>query len=177
MKIDDIKTRWLRVPLSPPFADATHTLNFIDYILVAVHSGDYSGSCYMLSFDYAPALLKGIVDSELKRHLLGEPADNIRAIFDRNLQITEYIGRSGLAMWGTAAIDTALWDLLGRRLNVPVSLLFGRKTTEVPAYGSGGWISYSDEAMSDELAGYLKRGLRGVKIKIGGPSEVGTWHG
>jgi len=62
----------------------------------------------MLSFDYAPALLKGIVEQELKRYVIGCPADDIRAIYEQNLQATEYIGREGIAMWGTAAIDVPL---------------------------------------------------------------------
>ena len=85
MKIEDIATRWLRIPLSPPIADSTHLLN-AGLILVEVTAGGVTGSCYMLSFDYAPALLKGFVDQWLKRHLLGAEADNIRGVFERNLQ-------------------------------------------------------------------------------------------
>lgn len=171
MKIDDIRTEWLRIPISPPIADSTHVLRFLDLILVEVHAGGASGSSYMLSFDYAPALLKGIVDQELKRHLIGMNADNIHAIYEQNLQITEYIGREGLAMWGTAAIDVALWDLMARRLGVPVSLLFGVHSPAVPVYGSGGWISYSDEQLADEVSRYVARGFAGVKIKIGGNED------
>lgn len=125
----------------------------------------------MLSFDYAPALLKGIIDQELKRYVVGCSPDEIRAVYEQNLQATEYIGREGLAMWGTAAIDVALWDLLARRLEVPASLLFGRRFSAVPVYGSGGWISYSDEELADEVCRYIARGFGGVKIKIGGPQE------
>ncbi len=167
MKIDDIRTQWLRVPISPPIADSTHVLRFMDLILVEVCAGEFSGSSYMLSFDYGPVLLKGIVDYELKRHILGMEADDIRAVYERNLQATEYIGREGVAMWGTAAIDVALWDLLARRLGVPVALLFGAHTRAVPVYGSGGWISYSDEQLADEVSRYVSRGFAGVKIKIG----------
>jgi L-alanine-DL-glutamate epimerase-like enolase superfamily enzyme len=87
------------------------------------------------------------------------------------LQVTEYIGREGLAMWGTAAIDVALWDLLARRLGLPASILFGRRCTTVPVYGSGGWLSYSDEQLADEVRRYIDRGFCGVKIKIGDPRE------
>lgn len=171
MKIENITARWLRTPLSPPLADSTHVLSCIDWIVVEVHAGGFVGTSYMLSFDYAPSLLKAMVEKELKRHLLGEPADDIRAIYGLSLRLTEYVGRTGLAMWGTAAIDIALWDLLARRLGAPVSLLFGRNASQVPVYGSGGWLSYSEEALADEVSGYLARGFRGIKIKIGGPSE------
>ncbi len=171
MIIDDIRTEWLRVPISPPIADSTHVLNWMDLILVEVCAGDFSGCSYMLSFDYAPRLLKAIVDHELRKHVIGMDADDIRGAYERNLQVTEYIGREGLAIWGTSAIDTALWDLLARRLNVPASVLFGRYSDRVPVYGSGGWLSYTDEQLADEVSSYVQRGFAGVKLKIGGRSE------
>jgi hypothetical protein len=58
MKIEDVRTEWLRVPTSPPIADSTHVLRFMDLIVVEVRAGNHSGWSYMLSFDYAPALLK-----------------------------------------------------------------------------------------------------------------------
>jgi L-alanine-DL-glutamate epimerase-like enolase superfamily enzyme len=171
MTIEDVRTEWLRVPISPPIADATHVLRLMDLILVEVRAGDFRGSSYMLSFDYGPAVLRGLVDQELKRHIVGMDADNIRAVYEANLRVTEYIGREGVAMWGTAAIDVALWDLLARRLGVPASLLFGANTKAVPVYGSGGWISYTDEQLADEVSSYVSRGFAGVKIKIGGDED------
>jgi L-alanine-DL-glutamate epimerase-like enolase superfamily enzyme len=171
MKIDDIRTEWLRVPISPPIADSTHTLYFMDIIVVDIRAGDHVGHSYMLSFDYAPLLLKGIIEHELKRYVLGCPADDIRAIYEQNLRVTEYIGQDGLAMWGTSGIDVALWDLLARRLGIPAAVLFGRQHRSVPVYGSGGWISYSDEELMTEVRQYLVRGFAGVKIKIGSPYE------
>jgi len=38
-------------------------------------------------------------------------------------------------------------------------------------YGSGGWVSYSDEQLADEVTRYVARGFAGVKIKIGSPQE------
>ena len=123
---------WLRIPLSQPIADSTHVLRFIDLILVEVRAGDHVGTSYMLSFDYAPALLKGIVDQELKRQILAQPADAIRGAYERNLADNEYIGQEGVAMWGIAAVDVELWDLLARRLGIPAAVLFGQHAKAVP---------------------------------------------
>jgi hypothetical protein len=59
--IEDIRTDWLRIPLAQPIADSTHVLRFKDLILVEIRAGDSVGTSYMLSFDYAPTLLRGIV--------------------------------------------------------------------------------------------------------------------
>jgi L-alanine-DL-glutamate epimerase-like enolase superfamily enzyme len=171
VNIHTVRTDWLRIPLSQPIADSTHTLRFIDLILIEVGAGDHFGTSYMLSFDYAPGILKGIIDEELKRHVLGQPAEAIRNIYERNLAATEYVGQEGIAIWGTAAIDVALWDLLARRLGVPAALLFGLNSRAVPVYGSGGWLSYTDEQLADEIARYIARGFSGVKLKIGGDED------
>ncbi|HVT93649.1 MAG TPA: mandelate racemase/muconate lactonizing enzyme family protein [Bryobacteraceae bacterium] len=171
MRISDLRTEWLRVPINPPIADSTHVLRFMDLIVVEIRAGDHTGCSYMLSFDYGSALLKGVIDHELKRYVMDRDADDIGGIHAGNLRATEYIGTSGVAMWGIAAIDVALWDLLARRLSVPASVLFGRCATAVPVYGSGGWLSYSDNELADEVGRYLSRGFRAVKIKIGGPDE------
>ena len=171
-KITDVQSRWLRVPLPQPIADSTHVLRAIDLILVYVQAGEQSGVSYMLSFDYAPALLKGLIDWELKKLLIGRNSAEIRKIYQDCLHSIEYVGQEGLARWGLSAVETALWDLLGKRLQSPVCLLLGLNATKVPAYGSGGWVSYTDEELADEVGRYIARGFRGVKIKIGGASEV-----
>jgi L-alanine-DL-glutamate epimerase-like enolase superfamily enzyme len=169
--IERVDTRWLRIPLRSQIADSTHVLKFIDLIVVEAEAGGITGSSYMLSFDYAPAVLKAFVEVELKRHVIGLRSDNIRAVFETGLAACEYVGQSGLAMWAISAIDVALWDLLGRRLGVPAATLFGRHADAVPAYGSGGWLSYTDEQLADEIAAHRAHGFRAVKIKIGGRSE------
>src|SRR5271157_3745609 len=168
--ITDVQTRWLRVPLARPIADSTHKLTAIDLILVSVQAGEWSGLSYMLSFDYAPSLLKGLVDWELKKLLMGRRSAEIRGIYEDCRKSFEYVGQEGLALWGVSAVETALWDLLGHQLNAPVSVLLGLNSTMLPVYGSGGWISYSDEELADEVGSYIKRRFAGVKIKIGGPS-------
>ncbi len=68
MKIKDVKTARLSIPLNPPLADSTHRLDRIDWILVEVMTdGGLAGHSCMLSFDYGPELLMGIVDHELKK--------------------------------------------------------------------------------------------------------------
>ena len=170
-KITDVHTRWLRVPLARPIADSTHELKAIDLILVSVQAGDWTGTSYMLSFDYAPSLLKGLIDWELKKLLIGRNSAEIRSIYEDCLKAIEYVGQEGLARWGLSAVETALWDLLGHQLSAPVWLLLGLNSTKLPAYGSGGWVSYSDEELADEVGGYIARGFTGVKIKIGRASE------
>jgi L-alanine-DL-glutamate epimerase-like enolase superfamily enzyme len=168
MKIRDIQTTLLSVPLNPPIADSTHRLRHIQWILVNVITDEgLQGNSLMLTFDYGPELLRGIVEVELNRLLLGKDTRDISGIWHTCFSHCEYIGQTGVAAWGIAAVDIALWDLLGKQLGVPVCQLFGSNREQVPIYGSGGWLSYTADELLEEVTGYLKRGFTMVKMKVG----------
>jgi L-alanine-DL-glutamate epimerase-like enolase superfamily enzyme len=60
-----------------------------------------------------------------------------------------------------------LWDLKARLLHLSVADLLGRAHQSIAAYGSGGFTSYSDAQLRQELAGWVEAGLSDVKMKIG----------
>jgi len=168
MKIKDVRTSRLSVPLKEPLADSTHVLNKIEWILVDVLTDDgLSGHSHMLTFEYGPELLKGIVDHELRPLILGQDPLFIEKIWEACRNRVEYIGQTGVAAWGIAAIDIALWDILGKQLGCPVYKLLGAYSDSVPIYGSGGWLSYSTDQLLAEVTSYVRRGFKGVKIKVG----------
>ena len=66
-----------------------------------------------------------------------------------------------------AAVDNALWDLKGKLLNVSVAALLGIVRPGIMAYGSGGFTSYSDSKLREQLGGWAEAGFLAVKMKIG----------
>jgi L-alanine-DL-glutamate epimerase-like enolase superfamily enzyme len=78
------------------------------------------------------------------------------------------MGRQGLAATAISAVDTALWDLKAKLLDLPLCLLLGRARNDVPIYGSGGFTTYSADELKEQLTGWVERdGCRWVKMKIG----------
>jgi len=77
------------------------------------------------------------------------------------------LGRRGITISAISGIDIALWDILGKSLNVPVwRLLGGRTAARMPAYASGGWADRS--GIGDQLNGYIERGgFKAVKMRVG----------
>jgi L-alanine-DL-glutamate epimerase-like enolase superfamily enzyme len=53
------------------------------------------------------------------------------------------LGRLGIVSMAISAVDTALWDLKARLLDLPLVTLLGPVRVSVPVYGSGGFSSYS----------------------------------
>jgi L-alanine-DL-glutamate epimerase-like enolase superfamily enzyme len=78
-----------------------------------------------------------------------------------------HLARRGLTLAAISAVDIALWDILGKSLEVPVwHLLGGRKADKLPAYASGGWADA--DGIGEQLMGYVKaRGFRAVKMRVG----------
>jgi L-alanine-DL-glutamate epimerase-like enolase superfamily enzyme len=77
------------------------------------------------------------------------------------------VGRRGIAATAIAAVDSALWDLKGRLLGLPLAALLGAARNAVPIYGSGGFTSYDERRLREQLGGWAAAGLRWVKMKIG----------
>ena len=68
-------------------------------------------------------------------------------------------GERGLAATAISAVDAALWDLKAKLLDLPLASLLGRVRDSVPIYGSGGFTTYDDAALRDQL-GELGRARR-----------------
>src|SRR5262249_17833481 len=54
-----------------------------------------------------------------------------------------------------------------RLLNLCVADLLGRARLSIPAYGSGGFTSYSDDQLQRQLGGWIEQGIQTVKMKVG----------
>ena len=80
------------------------------------------------------------------------------------------MGRSGLATQAIAAIDIALWDLKAKRAGLPLAKLLGAYRDSVACYNtSGGYLSMSIEQVVENAAASVRRGIGGIKIKVGQP--------
>src|SRR5205085_2670162 len=66
-----------------------------------------------------------------------------------------------------SAVDIALWDLKARVLGVALADLLPAFWRRAAVYGSGGFTSYSDERLAEQLAGWVDAGMPRVKMKIG----------
>ncbi|MCC7426137.1 MAG: mandelate racemase/muconate lactonizing enzyme family protein [Alphaproteobacteria bacterium] len=73
-------------------------------------------------------------------------------------------------MAAIGGIDIALWDIKGKAAGMPVWALLGGSGEPVPAYATGGYYrpGGSDAVYAEELAGFVAKGFRAVKLKAGG---------
>ena len=105
------------------------------------------------------------VIQDFRRHLVGEPVDNIRRLC-RQLTRSGYWESGPVISSGVGGVEIALWDLLGKSLGASVAALLGGTLRDrIPVY-SNAW--YFGAATAEEFAECARRtvalGYRGLKF-------------
>jgi len=162
-----------RAPNPDPIRDALQSLPGVGTVRVLVHTDAGFSGTGEVGFGRikgAPDALAALITHELKPVVLGTDPVFVRATHEALLRETEYHGAFGLAMFGIAALDMALWDCLGKSLGVPCWQLWGAVHTRIPAYAMVGWLNYSDAQVQRICAQAVEQGFRAVKIKVGYPT-------
>jgi L-alanine-DL-glutamate epimerase-like enolase superfamily enzyme len=150
------------VPTDGPEADGTLAWDSTTLVAVRVDAGGRSG----LGYTYGPAAAAALAEEVLAPAVAGTDALEVQRCWAAMRRQVRNIGRDGVAALAISAVDTALWDLKGRLLDVPLHRLLGAVRTEVPVYGSGGFTTYDDTRLTAQLEGWLEAGCRWVKIKV-----------
>ena len=167
MRIEHVEVVNLSVTHAPPdpihAAGGVVTGRLTSLVRVTTESGLTGiGTAYS-----HPDLVKIIVESHLQPFLIGRDVDEVEALWDLMYDLTRWYGRKGVAISALGAIDTALWDLRGKRHGKPVYELLGAKRNEVPAYASGG-LWYDDLSdLQDAALAQLEGGFTRLKIRLG----------
>ncbi len=164
VRIEGVEAGAYTIPTDQPEADGTMEWDSITIVVVEVTGGGLTGIGYTYSHCSVVSLIHDKLAETAKEHDAMDPPSCWRAM-QRDVR---NIGREGLAATAIAAVDTALWDLKARLLNVPLASLFGRVRDAVPIYGSGGFTTYSDDRLAKRLSDWAERdGCQWVKMKVG----------
>ncbi|MDQ5824121.1 MAG: mandelate racemase/muconate lactonizing enzyme family protein [Chloroflexota bacterium] len=169
MKIEQIETAYYRLPLEP-MGDAGH--GFIDseeLITLKLRAEGLEGHGYSYTIGRGGQAVRALIDHDIAPLLIGQDASDIQGLWELMWQRLLYVGRGGLASFAIAAVDIALWDLYGLREQKPLYALFGAKSREIPAYGSGVDLPKPLDQLLAQVEGFMQRGLPGVKVKLGRP--------
>lgn len=151
------------IPTDGPEADGTIAWNSTTIVIVEASAGGIRG----LGFSYTHEAAAVLIGRTLAQVVHGLDAMDTSAAWDAMVRAIRNIGRPGLVSSAIAAVDMALWDLKARLLGVPMVALMGPARRSIPVYGSGGFTSYSIERLREQLGGWVRDGIRSVKMKVG----------
>ncbi|WP_158668235.1 enolase C-terminal domain-like protein [Bradyrhizobium guangdongense] len=167
--IESVKARAFEVPTDRPEADGTMHWNSTTLVLVEIAAGAKSGIGYTYSDRSIVALIVGKLGSIVR----GKDAMAPEAVWMAMQRAVRNLGREGLAANAISAVDTALYDLKARLLDVPLVRLLGSYRLNVAIYGSGGFTTYSNAELAEQLGKWVADdGCVNVKMKVGSEPDL-----
>jgi L-alanine-DL-glutamate epimerase-like enolase superfamily enzyme len=179
LKISAIETDVLRFPPGRRYSDAIHDFGSEGGALVLRVRTDAGITGWAEShfgmIAGGPRVLESMLHNEVAPVLAGQDPSFPKQIRRDLWRALEYQGVQGLAQFAMAAVDIALWDILGKAAALPVYKMLGAFARRLPAYSMSGWYYERDDDLSQfkrALEAAFEEGFRAVKIKVGrGPLE------
>lgn len=172
VRIQRVSVSAFTIPTDLPEADGTLEWNKTTIVIAEITAGDQVG----IGYTYADLSTAELIRTTLVPAIDGKDAMSTNACYWAMVHRVRNLGGAGIAAMAISCVDTALWDLKAKLLDVPlVTLLGGSLRPKVPVYGSGGFTSYTDAQLERQLAGWAMAGIRMVKIKVG-CGEIADLH-
>lgn len=165
--LETIEVSAYKIPTDMPESDGTLEWDSTTLVLVEASAGGKVG----LGYTYGHHAIGTLIHDKLASILVGRDAMDVGDCWLATVKAIRNLGRPGMASMAIAAIDVALWDLKARLLDLPLVTLLGAFHSSVPVYGSGGFTSYSDAQLRDQLGGWADAGIPRVKMKVGREPE------
>lgn len=161
--ISRLTVRAYDVPTETPESDGTLEWDHTTIVVVHARANGQTG----LGYAYTHRSAASLISDKLAAVVEGEDALSPSARFGDMLHAIRNFGRPGIVASAIAAVDIALWDLAARIVGLPLATYLGGAREQIPAYGSGGFTSYSLPTLCDQLSSMAAEGLFAVKMKVG----------
>ncbi|MBN7774435.1 dipeptide epimerase [Clostridium aminobutyricum] len=164
MKIGDIQLKHLSIPLKKPFKTALRTVETAEntIVMITTEEGD-------IGFGEAPPTMVitgesnesiiAVIEHTMKEKLIGKEIDHSEEIFDaiQASSIKNYSAK--------AAVDMAVYDLLGKQYQTPLYKYLGGYRNQVETDLT---ISLNEpEEMQEDAVHAVERGFQFLKLKVG----------
>ncbi len=165
MKITDVKVVYLKLPQVEARADGTQ-----DALLVKVCTD--AGITGVGEVDSSPPVAKGVIEAPLSNSIaaglreliLGEDPFQYEKIWHKMYLGSRYPGRRGAVVHAMSGVDLALWDIMGKALQMPAyQLLGGGFRDRLRAYAST-LFGASLEETADRARRWVAEGFTAVKF-------------
>ncbi|MGH9292603.1 MAG: enolase C-terminal domain-like protein [Acidimicrobiales bacterium] len=164
VEIESLEVATFTVPTNEPESDGTFTWTATTAVVVEASAG----GCRGLGYSYATGACARLIKDVLAEAVLGQDAMDVGRCWSAMVRANRNLGRPGISSMSIAAVDTALWDLKAKLLGLPLVKVLGQVHDGVAAYGSGGFTSFTDAELAEQLGGWVNDdGFPRVKMKVG----------
>jgi L-alanine-DL-glutamate epimerase-like enolase superfamily enzyme len=169
MKITKLRTLPVQVPLEKPIRTSIHHIASAGCLLVFLDTdAGIVGESLLFTLNGKRLVLLDEMVRSLEPLVIGSDPDFVERFWSAAWSDTNFIGQSGIPVFGIAAIDGALWDIKGKEAGKPIYRLLGAYRDRIPTYASGGlWLSLSIDELVAEAEAFLASGFRAMKMRLG----------
>lgn len=170
-QIKSVKVQRFNIPLDEVLNDAKHGdhTHFELIVCRITCANGIEGVGYTYTGGKGGRAIYSLLEDEFKSFLIGKDASCIGQIWEEMQYHLHYVGRGGLVSFAISAIDIALWDIRCKLMNLPLWKLAGGHSNKVNCYAGGIDLNFSKEKLLGNIQGYLDKGFKAVKIKVGKP--------
>ncbi len=151
-------------------ATAPEGSNLVVVKVETTEPGLYGLGC--ATFTQRAVAVVAAIDSYLNDFCAGKDVDNIEDMW-QSAYVSSYWRNGPVLNNALSGLDEALWDIKGKRANMPVYQLLGGKcriAVDCYAHASGP----TPEALTERVQQFMEQGFRHVRIQQGGYGGVGT---
>jgi L-alanine-DL-glutamate epimerase-like enolase superfamily enzyme len=168
MRITEVSTRIISVPLERPIRTPIHYIVNVDNVLVELHTDEgITGIAYLWCFGVLRAQALAALVKDMVTLVAGMDPLARAAVHARMEREANFLGKVGAVTMAVSAIDTALWDIAGKTLGRPVWQLLGGESRSIPAYAGGLFLSDTIDVIVAEAKAYMATGFRAIKMRCG----------
>ena len=169
MKIQRIDTIPIRVPLRQTYRGSFYQMSHRATILTRIYTdAGIVGEAFVGDEDHINDQIERVILDEISPNLTGEDAFAIERCWELARPATWNILRDRrIGLVACAAVDTALWDAIGKAVELPLWKLWGGYRNRVQTIWTGGYY-HTDVHIGAEMDAARKAGIAGMKFKVGG---------
>lgn len=151
-------------------ATAPRGSNLIVVKVETTEPGLYGLGC--ATFTQRAAAVVTAIDSYMNDFCVGKDVDNIEDMW-QSFYVSSYWRNGPVLNNALSGLDQALWDIKGKRANMPVyQLLGGKSRFAIPCYAHAG--GKTPEEVADDVQKFIDKGYDYVRIQQGGYGATGT---
>src|SRR5260221_8281618 len=172
MKITGLRTVAVQIPLETPIRTSIHHITAAGCLLVFLETdGGIVGESLLFTLNGKRVSVLDAMLRSLEPVVIGRDTDCTEGFWAAAWSDINFVGHTGVPVFGISAIDCALWDIKGKAAGKPIYRLLGAHRSALPVYASGGlWVSMSIDELVAETESFRTAGFRAMKMRLGSGS-------
>ena len=171
LKISKIETIPIRVPLRQVYRGSYYQMTHRATVLTRIYSEEgLIGEAFVGDEDHINDQIVRVIRDEITPKLIGEDAFATERCWELARPATWNILRDRrIGLVACAAVDSAIWDAVGKALEQPLWRLWGGYRDRIQVIWTGGYYN-TDVPIAKEMEAARAAQIAGMKFKVGGCS-------